>query len=81
MAPVETANGHSNGHSKVQNGHSNASYAPSHSSENRWKNVTRPYSEADVHKLRGKFLDCRKNLNSTVCHFACKEVVPVLEPV
>ena len=44
MAP-NTASGTANGHG--------SSYQPSHFSEDRWTHTVRPYSQADVEKLRG----------------------------
>lgn len=55
VAENGNSSGHSNGHSKT-NGIQSVPQAyepPKHRAENRWTNTTRPYSEADVQRLRG----------------------------
>ena len=67
MAPSTAVNGTTNGHGPIKgiNATIEAYNGPTHPSENRWANTVRPYSEADVKKLRGKDVQCFGNISIT----------------
>ena len=52
-------NGSANGHGPVKgiNATLQTYDGPSHSLGNRWENTIRPYSESDVKRLRGAFME------------------------